>query len=76
MPVLDLYPFASTSPIYVSVGGAAVRSPDDAGFFMRWIERLERETRANTSWNTSAEQAAVLRTLQDARAVFQEQTRP
>jgi hypothetical protein len=71
MPVLDLYPFGSTSPIYVRVGDDAVRSPEDAAFFVRWIGRLETVTRASTAWNTPAEQALVLRTLAEARAVFE-----
>ncbi len=70
MPVLDLYPFASTSPIYVQVGDAPVRSTEDAEFFVRWIGRLETVARASTAWNTPAEQALVLRNLADARAVF------
>jgi len=72
LPVLDLYPFASTSPIYVSVGDKPARSADDAAFFVRWIERIEAGTRASTAWNTPAEQAAVLRTLAVAKAVWQE----
>jgi Tol biopolymer transport system component len=71
MPVLDLYPFASTSPIYVRVGDEPVRSPEDAAFFVTWIERLEAMTRATTSWNTRSEQAAVLRSLAEARTVFE-----
>ena len=72
LPVLDLYPFASTSPIYVSVGDKPARSADDAAFFVRWIERIEAGMRASTAWNTPAEQAAVLRTLAVAKAVWQE----
>ena len=70
MPVLDLYPFASTSPIYVRVGNQPIRSAEDAQFFVRWIERVESATRASTAWNTPAEQASVLRMLAQARAVF------
>jgi hypothetical protein len=70
MPVLDLYPFASTSPIYVQVGGELVRSAGDAAFFERWIERMEAQTWASTAWNAPSERASTLRTLADARAVF------
>jgi len=70
MPVLDLYPFASTSPIYVQVGDAPVRSAEDAAFFLKWIARLEAVARASTAWHTPAEQALVLRNLADARGVF------
>jgi TolB protein len=71
LPVLDLYPFASTSPIYVRVGDQPVRSADDAAFFVKWIDRIEAGTRASTLWNTPAEQADVLRKLREARAVFE-----
>ena len=70
MPVLDLYPFASTSPTYVRVGDEPVRSADDAAFFVRWIERMEALTRASNAWNTPSERENTLRTLADARAVF------
>jgi hypothetical protein len=70
MPVLDLYPFASTSPIYVTVGDQRVRSAGDAAFFARWIDRLERAARASTAWRTPAEQQDVLAMFARARAVF------
>ena len=69
-PVLDLYPFASTSPIYVRVGDQPVRSAEDAQYFVRWIDRVESATRASAAWNTPAEQVGVLRMLAEARAVF------
>ena len=72
MPVLDLYPFGSTSPIYVQVGDKPVRSADDASFFVRWIDRITETTRASMAWNSPAEQAGALRALSEARAVFQE----
>ena len=70
LPVLDVYPFASTSPIYVQVGDQPVRSAEDAAFFVQWIERLERFASTSTAWNTPAEQASALHTLAEARAVF------
>ncbi|HEY6090497.1 MAG TPA: CehA/McbA family metallohydrolase [Gemmatimonadales bacterium] len=76
LPVLDLYPFASTSPIYVRNGAAPVRSPADAAFFLQWIDRMEQAVRASTAWNTPAEQAGVLRTIADARAVFTARAAP
>jgi len=72
LPVLDGYPFASTSPIYVRVGDEPVRSVEDALFFARWIDRLEQAARAHTAWNTPEEREAVLRQLAAARAVYEE----
>ncbi len=72
LPVLDLYPFGSTSPIYVRVGAAPVRSWEDAAFFVRWIDRLEQAASADTGWNTGQERDGVLAMLRTARAVFEE----
>jgi hypothetical protein len=73
LPVLDLYPFASTSPIYVRVAGKPVRSRDDAAFFVRWIDRLEQAAGAHEGWNTPTEREHVLQLLGRARAVYAEQ---
>ena len=69
--VLDLYPFATTSPVYVTVGGREVRSPDDAAFFVRWIERIEAATDAHTGWNAPEEKAAVMARLARAKEEYQ-----
>ena len=74
IPVLDLYPFASTSPIYVRVGDDPVRSQDDAAYFMHWIDRLESAARASTAWNQPEEQTDALRIMAQARAVFEART--
>jgi hypothetical protein len=69
--ILDIYPFASTSPVYVTVGDGAVRSRADAEYFLAWIGRIEEAVRAHTDWNAAAEKAEVERTIAEARAVFQ-----
>lgn len=74
LPVLDLYPFASTSPIYVQVGHELARSREDAEFFVRWIDRLVQAVRAHSGWNTAAERASVLERLAGARAVYVERS--
>jgi Tol biopolymer transport system component len=69
-PILDLYPYATTSPVYVSVAGAPVRSAADAAYFVAWIDRLISAARSNTSWNTAAEKESVLSMLQEARTKY------
>ncbi len=32
-PILDIFPYATTSPIYLTVGGKPARSPEDARYF-------------------------------------------
>ena len=70
-PVLDVYPYATTSPIYVSVGGKPVRSPRDAAYFLAWIARLEADAMANKDWNTEEEKSKVLESFRQARAEFE-----
>ena len=69
-PVLDVYPFATTSPIYLVIGGKPARSAEDARWFVRWIERLEAAASAHPGWNTEAEKQEVLARLAAAKEVF------
>ena len=68
--VLDQYPFATTSPIYVAVGGLPVRSAEAALYFLRWIERLEEAAAGHAGWNDEVEKREVLGRLAAAREVF------
>ena len=69
-PILDLYPYATTSPVYISVAGAPVRNTADAAYFVTWIDRLIAEAQSNTSWNTETERQSVLSLLQEARQKY------
>jgi Tol biopolymer transport system component len=69
-PVLDLYPFASTSPIYVKVGDAETRSAEDAAYFVQWVNRLRRAAAERRDWNNDSEKADVFSTLDQASAIF------
>jgi len=71
-PVLDIYPFATTSPIYVTVGDRPVRSREDAAYFIAWIDRLESGALAFKSWNSIAERDHVLQQIANARDVFRD----
>jgi len=70
-PILDVYPYATTGPIYLTVGGQPVRSPNDARYFLAWIDRLQAAAEANRDWNTAQEKTRVLETIQKARAEFE-----
>ena len=69
-PILDLYPYATTSPVYVSVAGAPVRSAADAAYFVAWVDRLIATARSNSLWNTEAEKESVLSMLREARGKY------
>jgi len=69
-PILDLYAYATTSPVYISVAGAPVRNAADAAYFVTWIDRLITAAQSNTSWNSESEKKSVLGTLQEARKIY------
>ncbi len=71
-PVLDSRPFATTSPIYVTLGQQPVRSAEDAEYFLAWIDRLVQAASSHRGYNDAEERAAVLELLGAARAVFSE----
>jgi Tol biopolymer transport system component len=70
-PVLDNYAYATTSPIYVTIGGKAPRSPEDAAYFAAWIDRVKEMTERSPDWNSPAEKEAVMKKLAEARAVYE-----
>jgi len=69
-PVLDIYPYATTSPIYVNVAGSPLKATADAAYFVAWIERLEQAAGGNHDWNDDAEKEEVLKTLDAAKSVY------
>jgi Tol biopolymer transport system component len=69
--VQDIYPYATTSPIYVHVRGSAPKYPADAKFFVRWLERALESVSARNDFNSVREKSATLEYLKSARAKFE-----
>jgi TolB protein len=69
-PILDVYPYATTSPIYVTLGGKPIRSRLDAEYFIAWIDRLQAGVLAHRDWNSAAERSVVLDQISRARGEF------
>ncbi len=70
-PVLDKYVYATTSPIYVTIGAKAPRSPDDAKYFAAWIDRTIDVTSHYPDWNSPAEKDYVLKRLLEAKSIYE-----
>jgi Tol biopolymer transport system component len=68
--ILDLYPYATTSPVYVSVAGAPTNSPADAQYFVHWLDRTIAAAAGRTDYNDDRERQATLDYLNAARAVY------
>jgi TolB protein len=69
-PVLDNYVYATTSPIYISVSGKRPHSPEDAQYFVAWIDRVAEATAAYPDWNSADEKKYVLGRIAEARAIY------
>ena len=70
-PVLDNYVYATTSPVYVTIGGKPPRSPEDAKYFAAWIDRTIDATSHYPDWNSPAEKDCLLKRLAEAKAIYQ-----
>jgi hypothetical protein len=68
--VLDGYPYATTSPIYVTVAGSAAKPAEDAAYFSAWVDRMIEDAKSNGGWNTPAEKTSTLNLLEQARTVY------
>jgi len=68
--VQDLYPYATTNPVWIEVEGKPQTAPQDAAYFVRWIDRVIESAEARDDYNTATEKAAVLEELRRARGVY------
>jgi hypothetical protein len=70
-PVLDNYVYATTSPVYVTIGSKRPRSPVDAKYFAAWITRTIDVTSQYPDWNSPTEKEYVLKRLAEAKTVYE-----
>ena len=70
-PILDLYPYATTSPVYVSVAGAPLHSLADAAYFVAWVDRLIGAARGSANWNSETEKQGVIAAFEEARKRYE-----
>jgi TolB protein len=68
--IFDIYPYATTSPVYVSVGGTPTNSPADAKYFVHWLDRSIAAAEGRTDYNDMRERQATLDYLHAAQAVY------
>ncbi len=69
--VLDQYPYATTSPVYVSVDGIRPTSADDAAYFLAWLDRLREAAEKHADYNSDAERDTVLSHIAEARGFYE-----
>jgi TolB protein len=68
--ILDLYPYATTSPVYLDLPGAPASRAADAAYFGAWLDRVRADAAARDDYNDGAERQATLDYLDSARTRF------
>lgn len=69
--VFDLYPYATTTPVWLTVGGEPPRSVDDARYFLEWTKRLAESARDHDGYNNATERERILAHFATARRRFE-----
>jgi hypothetical protein len=68
--VLDIYPYATTSPIYVELPGGIPADPAGAAYFVTWLDRVIGDAAARTDYRNDRERQMTLDYLRKARAHY------
>jgi hypothetical protein len=66
--VLDLYPYATTNPVWVE--GTVASDPADAAYFAAWLDRVIEAVTARDDFNDEAEKRDTLDYLAKARDAY------
>jgi len=69
--ILDLYPYGTTSPVYVTVAGAPHRAPGDAQYMLDWLDLIEKTAASSDQYNVADEKRIVLDTIAQARKIYE-----
>lgn len=69
--VLDVYPYATTNPVFVTLAGKPMVSPTDADYFIAWIDRILQAAETHPGYNSDAERVALVSDIKQARREFQ-----
>jgi len=69
-PVENSRPLAVTNPIYVIVGGQAIRDRASAEYFVKWIDILTQLASEHPGWRSDKEKTHVLGQFKEARDIY------
>lgn len=68
--ILDLYPYATTSPVYLDLPGKPATAAADAAYFKAWLDRVIADAEGRDDYRTAGEREATLDYLRKARARY------
>jgi hypothetical protein len=69
--VFDLYPYASTNPIYLVDGAPSSKRNAASGYFVKWTQRLEKLVGESTDFRSEQEKAAIVDDIVKAKLYYQ-----
>ncbi|HJW47231.1 MAG TPA: CehA/McbA family metallohydrolase [Lysobacter sp.] len=69
--LLDLYPYATTNPVWLDGMGGPPSVRADAAYFGAWLDRVIDAADARDDYNNVEEKRVTLAYLRDARAIYQ-----
>ncbi len=69
--IFDVYPYATTSPVYLTVKDQAPRSNDDADYFLTWIDNIRNAINARQDFNNVAELQTITTNLNQAQQHYE-----
>lgn len=68
--LLDLYPYATTNPVWLDGAGGAPDARADAAYFVAWLDRVIEAADTRDDYNDTEEKRMTLAYLREARAVY------
>lgn len=69
--IFDMYPYATTNPVFVELDGIGPRSAADAEYFLAWISRVRESAAAHPDYFSTRERDRVLSHIDQAAAIFE-----
>ena len=69
--VQDIYTYATTNPVWLTMEGKPQSAPEDAAYFINWLDRIREHAAARSDYNAEWERGAVMDEIALARKVFE-----
>ncbi|HNP06811.1 MAG TPA: CehA/McbA family metallohydrolase [Cyclobacteriaceae bacterium] len=70
--IQDYYPYATTGPVYLIVNNNPIHSPEDARYFIQWIDKVY-ESASKHVYLTEYERDLTLTNILEARKIYEAQ---
>ncbi len=68
--IFDLYPYATTTPVWLEAAGGSSAANCDSGYFLAWLDQIRAVVDKHPDYNTGAERENLLKEVESARQVF------